>query len=786
MLKNYLTIILRKLRKERLYTIVNLSGLSVGLCAFLLILLFVRDELSFDEFHEDKANIYRVLSNDQRFGYGASIACDYLKLVADDLPQVNSYTRISTLGGQVLLETKAQRTYITQAYYVDKNFFSFFDFELINGVAEDVLDGPDYAVISESLAQRVFGEENPVGKTLLLNKQLSVFVNGVAKGAPANSSVKFDLLITEAGKMDNQFEERGLLGLATTYVNINPLIAPEVVADRLTALKERSPYRMFLEEMAYELLPLTEQRLTPLYESDTFAKNDIRFIYLLSGIGLVILFLALMNYINLTTAQSIRRSAELGLRKVIGASRKQLLGYQLLESTVVTTIALAIAFALAERLMPVYNGLLNKGIVLSYNSPGFLVGVPLFGLILGLLAGAYPAITISRVKPLRLVNRQLTNTGGNKNLRRVLVLTQFMVAGGLLLTTLIMQSQMNYMKTKDLGFEKEHLVTLPLYGDSTAAVILRQEVAQVAGVKDLSLSSWKMGRGYTTQAFNDNFEEKEDALRTRVEYIRSDENYVKTMGLRITNASDSYKEYGLREDEVVISQALANEFNWTSEPLGKQVFTYDKKPRTVVAVVADFHSRALKSQLMPSLIMLNGDASFDYLEVRLEGAFHGNVLSDIRPLYEETLERPFQYFFVDDEAARYYETELGQLRLFSIFSSLAVFIALIGLAALTTYMTQQRQKEVSIRKVLGASVKELLLMLNKEHTWLTLIAFAIATPVAVYAMQEWLANFKYHISLKPTLFITAVLGFVALNILITLVYTLRVSRANPAHTLRNE
>lgn len=787
MLKNYLTIILRKLRKERLYTFVNLLGLTVGLCAVLFIGLFVNDELSFDKFHTDKDRTFRVISQSPRFGYSSHIASDYVDRVAEVTPQIESFSRIRKMGGQALLEAEGTRLYAREVLMVDHNFFEFFDFKLLDGQAANVLNEPATAVISEAMAARVFGDKNPVGERLLIDKARSVVITGVAADAPANSHIQFDLLVSEDGGFESDFEKMGYVSSVISYVKLLSDEDVSYVTEQLAYMKDKMPYTILLEGETFELMPLVEQHLTSAYENDAFAKNDLRFIYLFTGIGLVILILAVINYINLATAQALRRLKEIGLRKVIGASRSQLLMYQFMESVVVTTISFILAFALAERALPLYNSLLSKSITLNYLSPEFLVGVPVLGGIVGLLAGAYPAFFQSRFQALRLVNRQISDKGGKKNLRRGLMLLQFMVAGVLLLTTLIMQSQVRYLKEKDLGFDKDHLLSVPMYEDSVYnGAYLKQQVSSLAGVKNVSVSSWRMGGGLSSVVFSSDPDQNEDAERVRMEYILGDKDYIQTLGLKVTESSQSYREHGIRSGEVVASLKLLEVLGWQDNPIGREVYDFDSETFTIVAVVEDFHVRPLKTEIRPALIYLGNAPRSENLIVRLEAESYATVIESVGGLYEEAFQRPFEYSFVDDQMEQFYKTEFGQFKLFSILTSLAVFIALMGLLALTTYMTQQRQKEVSIRKVLGASMKELLLMLNKEHTWLTIIAFAIATPVAVYAMQDWLANFKYHIDLKPTLFITAVLGFVALNIIITLVYTLRVSRANPAETLRND
>ena len=784
---NYLTIILRKLRKERTYTSINLLGLTVGLCAFLLIMLFVRDELSYDEFHTDKDRMFRVLANDANYGYNDT-PVDYVELVAAETPQITAYTRMMRSSREALIESEAKKLYVEGVYVVDRNFFQFFDFPLQNAPRESVFNQGNQAVITPALAGRLFGDENPIGRELVIEKDRRVTVTAVAAALPANSYIQFDIVVSEAGELKNQYEQKGWLRTLLTYVKLNDAAQQGFVKDQFDRLVDKPVYSFFLQDETFELLPLTEQRLTPLYETDYFAKNDIRFIYLFMGIGVVILLLALINYVNLATAQSIRRAKEIGLRKVIGASRKQLIGYQLMESVIMTTLAFTLAFALAERLMPTYNNILNKDIHLDYLSFEFLLGVPLFGLVIGLLAGLYPAFYLSGFRPIKLVNQQTASGGGKKLIRRGLVLIQFAAAGILLLVTLIMQSQLNYLDDKDLGFDKSHLISIPLYKDTVwNRSVLQESLDRLAGVETTSLGNWALGQGTTSYYFSNEHEEGEGADRTRVELVNADGHYAQTLGLEMAVTSESFEVNGLREGEVVISRKLAQRFGWEADPIGQRLYNYRNDFFTVVGMVEDYHSRDFSFEILPTVILPGEkEAVYRHLIVKVAPGANRQVLDESKAIYEPLVQRPFQYFYLEDTAARFYESEQGQMRLFSVFSSLAVFIALIGLVALAMYMTEQRQKEVSIRKVLGASVRQLVALLNREHLWLTVMAFLVAIPVSIYAMQGWLQNFAYRIEIPPLLFVLALVGFMALNVVVTYFYTHRVSRANPADTLRNE
>ncbi len=790
MLKNYLTIIIRNFKKDRFHSLVNLMGLMTGLTAFILITLFVREELSYDQFHSEKSSLYRLIQLDTESGVRSGAAPpDYAEILMDEIPGIEGFSRLKQPESKNLIQNGESGVYTHGFFYTDQDFFRLFSFKLIEGNSSVVLDKPMSAVITQSFAKKLFGDTNPVGKELELNKQTRLYVTGVCEDPPHNSTIRFEILARAPKEQFNNTINEGYLTSVTTYlklaenVNINGTLA------QINTSKAREGYSLFFKNMAFELMPITDQHLNGKLDRDALESSDMRMVYLFSGIGFIILLLAVINYINMVIARAMRRTREIGLRKVIGAQKRHLIGYQLLESIVITTISLVMAFALAERLIPWLNSQFDMNLRLNYLSMEFLVFVPLFGLILGLLSGLYPALAINRQGSLALLQNQLNGPGGRGRLRKILVGFQFIVAGIMVLVTVIMHSQMHFLKNKDIGFQKELLVYVPLFDDlKGSSQIFKNEVLTMAGVSSATVTNWMIGDYSFSSKFaglvdRDNRERPAYVENT---LIHGDKDVIPTLGLEILEIEPGFELTDLDTTHTIISQSVVEELGWEGEALGRDLYTYLGEKRRVVAVVANFHSGSYKQRITHAVVELNNISSDENLLIRFESEGYQETLADLKEKYETLLNRPFEYKYVDHEIDKFYRQEADQVSLFNAFSGLALLLSLLGLVAMASYTTRQRQKEVSIRKVLGASIKELLLMLNKEHTWLTIIAFAIATPVAVYAMQDWLANFKYHVTLKPTLFVMAILGFVALNIIITLVYTLRVSRANPAHTLRNE
>ena len=791
MLSNYLTIIFRKLRKERLYSIINLLGLTIGLTAFLLITLYVRDELSYDKFHTNHEQLYRVYATDTtREVKLGGIAPDLARIILSDIPAVESAVRMISGGKKSLLTVGDERIYSDKVIFSDANFFEMLDFRLMEGVAQSVLSQPYQAVITTALAEKLFGEENPIGKAITLNKERELVVTGISETPPNNSSLRFDMVI-RSGVAEMDTQQPGSMMPALTYLKIPEDNDKAQVVKMINELKAKSGYGIFVEDDVFGLLPITDQRL---HAGFTYAiltdQSDIRFVYLFSGIGLVILLLAVINYVNMVTASSLKRAKEIGLRKVIGAQKSQLVWYQLVESVVVTTIALVIAFALTERLLPIMNGLLGKTMELKYFSLEFLLFVPLMGLIIGVLTGLYPSFYISRYKPLVLLKNNMSGTAGKGGLRRVLVGFQFLVAGIMILVTLIMHSQMKFLKEQKMGFDEELLVYVPLFEDLKGkSQVFKNEVLGMSGVSEATVTNWMFGNHTWSGVFGGYYDSdtEERPPYVEVSFVLGDEDVINTLGLKVLESEEGFKIEQLDSTKIVISKLVADGLGWKDESvIGKYVYQYAGYKMRVVAVIEDFHSSSLKDEILPSVILNRESWSEEKLLIRFESEGHQATLKEIKSKYESLLNRPFEFSYVDDEIEKYYKEEADQVALFNAFSGLAIFISLLGLIAMATYSAEQRKKEVSIRKVLGASLKQLILLLNKENGVLVIIAFLVATPITIYAMQDWLAEFKYRISIQPMLFVLVLAGFFILNVLVTLYFSLKVSRTNPADTLREE
>ncbi|WP_422005748.1 FtsX-like permease family protein [Roseivirga pacifica] len=789
MIKYNLKLILRKLRREKIFTIVNLLGLVLGLSAFLAIALYVEDELSFDKFHEDSESIYRVVNNNENWGYSITSPIDYVNFYAPTIPSIADYNRLSSINtrrdGAVLVEANGKTIYQKGAFRTDPNFFQFYGFQLMDGNPSSVFSSSESVVISTSLKEKFFGDSVAIGKEIVLNMTERYIISGIAQDPPKNSTIQFQLLAFEEAFFKNDFENQsGFLGVHT-YLKVSEEQNIEVVAQQINESKDLPPYTDFLKEDHYELVPFTEQRLFAPYERDIFSKNDYQTVVIFIGIGLSILILAMINYVNLVTAMATKRVKEIGLRKVVGASRRQLISLQILEAIVMTIFAFVIAFAINERFIPILNEMLNKDIQLNYFSDVFFIWVFVFGIALGLLAGFYPALMISNFKAINLVTRNTFASGKKGYLRKFLVFFQFTISAILLIVVSIISAQMDYLKNKDLGFQPEYLVSFPFYKDSTQSYqTFKNRVLNISGVEGASINGFQMGLRTESGIYDKENRKDEDVISSSITVVYGDTDFIETVGVSFIWKAESYNGE-LKDNQIIVGQSLAEKFKLFEDGTPKPLYNFNGKLE-VVGVVSDFHVESLKSEIQPTVVFPISDWGSRNLTVKVNSNVGRETLDEVGEIYQDIFQRPSEFYFLDQQIEDFYQKEQGQFRLFSSFTSLAIFISLLGLVALTVYSVELKRKEVSIRKVLGASIRSLLFLLNKEYSLLVVLSFLIAIPAGLYAMQNWLDQFVYRVEVGPLLFISAMALFLIMTWSVTIIQSLKVSGENPADVLREE
>ncbi|MBO6497006.1 MULTISPECIES: ABC transporter permease [Roseivirga] len=796
MLKSYFISTFRRLKRDKFFSILNLVGLTVGVTSFILLALYVKNELSVDQFHSKKDQIYIIAENvnggkDKWARYRTSHAAR----MQDRIPELSQMAMLSQLGFDDLIKANDRSFYVENVYMSNNDFFEIFDFPIKQGNVE--LNQENKAVITESLARQYFNDESPIGKVIEVDGTGSFEITAIAVDPPANSRIQFKLLLSNLSELKEaaaDFAESGG-SIVSAYILLPENVSIESVqakVDKLMLDEWPKSALKFDEEGNFEqkmyFFPFSDIHLKSGFTFSLFPVNDIRYIYLFGSIACLILMIACLNYVNLITARSIKKMKEIGLRKVFGANRKQILRQNIFESCVYTFISVLLAFALAERLLPYYNNLIDRQLSLSYFSLEFFVFVIGLTLIVGLASGIYPALRLSGFKTINALhgNSKVKERSG---VRRGLVFTQFLVAQSLIVATVIIQSQLSYLQNKDLGYDRENALFIKTYGElGDRTSVFKDEVARISGVKEVSLTTNIIDHNGITFGKVSEFNGEEESSEEDFFFSNSfevDFNYLKTIGMRsvLGMTVDEIAEI-TSEDKIVITKAAQEKLRMEN-PIGMRMKFWGKE-REVVAVIDDFHNESLKSEIMPSALILTGNHR-DFLNIRFESGQTREALSQIEDIWNSMVkDRPFLFQFYDDYYDANYrkETRLGNV--FNVFSGIAISISIIGLIGLTTFAAEQRLKEFGIRKVLGASASQLVGLLSKEFVFLILISFLVACPIIYIASADWLDTFKYKITLSPFTF--------AIGLVITLVVAFasvwhqsrRVSRVNPTEILRNE
>ena len=795
MIKNYLTVAVRNIARNKTFSAINILGLAIGMACCILILLYVQDELSYDQHHEHADRIYRVAIEAKVAGVLSHYAITPLPIgpaLVKDYPEVIEAVRFSRADPKTLVgDQHGHFFYENGVVFTDPNFFEVFNFPLSKGDSETAFSEPHSVVITEAIAQKYFGEQDPVGQILSFNDK-AFKVTGVLKDTAHNSHFQFNLL---ASPMSRDHQSNWLRHDFYTYLLLQK-------RDSAQGLEAKLPN--FIETHAGELLkasgfaryflqPLTDIHLHSHLGGEMSENSDIRYVYLFLVIALFVLVLACINFMNLSTARSATRSKEVGMRKVVGANRAQLIRQFMAESILLALVALLFAIVLIEVSLPAFNAFIQRELVLDYASNWYVVlallSVALFA---GLLSGIYPALFLSAFQPVEVLKSTLRRGLKTSSSRKTLVVFQFVISIILIIGTVVVYHQSDYIRNKKLGFRKEHVIVTP-YPGMRVIERYKSRLSGYANVLSTSTSSNIPGRQFPTSLFRSPIDgASQDGLMMNM--IVVDREFISTYGLELVEGRGFAKDMmNDGEGELILNEAAMQKFGWTS-CVGKEVeniWPQGGKMEVqyrgeVVGIVIDFHYQSLHHKIEPLLITTLERWS-EYFAIRIRSDDVAGTLSFLKTQWKEIApNKPFDYFFLDDDYDKLYRAEKQIGTLFGLFSILAIFVASLGLFGLASFTAQLRIKEIGIRKVLGASVSNLVLMLSKEFALLVGIANLIAWPIAYYAMHRWLQDFAYRIDLEIWAFVLS--GFLALFIALTTVsyQAYKVARTNPVDALRYE
>ncbi|HMB90022.1 MAG TPA: FtsX-like permease family protein [Rhodothermales bacterium] len=784
MLRNYLTLALRNLRRHAGYATINLVGLAVGIACFLLVFLYLQHEYSFDTYHEKGDRIYRIVGYS---GFGekswqSHISGDPIAEMRGNYIDVVDATKITRCG--------TDRIQLLDEVYPDidmlcaeSNLFNIFSFHLQQGNPASVLDRPNTAVITRSLAERLFGKENPVGKTLpirFIGEDQLFEITGLMADVPKNTHFTFDLALSYSS-----LESKGCLNCGNfMYALLAPDADLESVAGRVLTHVRKVDGRENVEDIRLE--PLRDIHFSEIYAE---RQGDKQYVYLLSAIALVILLIACANYMNLATARSIRRTQEIGVRKVVGAHRGQIMRQFLLETLLLTLLALPLALLLLVLALPTFNTLAETDVTLAWRGNLVFLGMVAGIIVLvGLVAGSYPALFLSKFQPVEVLRGRLPSGHSGVALRRVLVVFQFAASIVLLISTIVILRQLDFMQHKKLGFDAEQVlvvtVTDPLLAQQPD--VLKEGFLQQANVLQATASFAVPGetRFQGIRLSSKPFGKDGPTLNIITPAIDAD--FLETMKIPLLAGRNISKDIAEgRQLEALINEATMKAMQWKvpEDAIGEEI----ERGKVIVGVVPDFHFQSLHQKIEPLMMLQNRSGQAWTIALRLAGGDIPATLDVLEATWQETgTAMPFEFSFLTDELTQLYESEQRTAKIFGLFAGLAILIACLGLLGLAAFTAAQRTKEIGIRKVLGATISGIVVLLTKDFLKLVALAFVIAVPAAYVAAQRWLEDFAFRIDLSWTVFLLAGAAAVVVAVLSVGYQSVRAALTNPVHSLRHE
>ncbi|MFT3750492.1 MAG: ABC transporter permease [Agriterribacter sp.] len=811
MFKNYIKIAFRNLAKNKVFSAINIAGLAIGMGCFILIALYVMDELSFDRFNKKGERIYRI-SSDIKFG-GAETRYPFTsdmmgQIFKKDFPEVEDYTRIYTSNGSKLVKKGNQFINEIKVGHADSTFFNIFTLPAIAGDTRTALNEPNTVVITESTAKKYFGTTNAIGKIIETNDNDKTLykVTAVIKDIPSNSHFNFDFifsmknvdygwgqfmshnfytyLLLKPGTDVKAFEKRSL----DQYVN--KYVLPE--ANQVMGISSMEDFEREGNKLKYSLTPMLDIHLYSGRPFELSAGGNIQYVYIFSLVAVFILLIACINFMNLTTARSANRAKEVGIRKVLGTDKKSLIAQFLSESTLMAIISTILGIVLVFLSLPLFNNVSGKTMSISYLlTPLFLLFLLALPFMVGLVSGSYPAFFLSSFKPIQVLKGKLKTGGSNSNLRSGLVVFQFVTSIVLIIGTIIIYRQLNYIQSKSLGYSKEQVLIInDAYTLGKNAETFKQEMLQLPGVINGTLSGFLP----TPSNRSDNLFSKSPQADVKNGFTMQewgvDYDYINTLGMTLIAGRNFSKDFGTDSLAVILNETTAKSLGY-DDPVGKPVYSVynpgsnDTRKYTIIGVVKDFHFESLKRDIGKLGLFLRRSTGLASFKVNAANA--PQIIKTAEKQWKAlSPQMPFNYKFLNAEFNSVYDAEQRVGKIALSFAVLAIVIACLGLFGLAAYIAEQRTKEIGIRKVLGASATSLVAMLSKDFLKLVVISSVIAFPLAWWSMKNWLQDFAYRINISWWVFVIA--GVIAIFIaLITVSFqAIKAAMANPVKSLRTE
>ncbi len=818
MLQNYLLVAVRLIVKNKVFSLINVLGLAAGIATCILIALFVQDEFNYERGFSEAKNIFRINTvwmgggTERRSGHTSP---PIARELAEALPEIEAATRIARSRGveQHIVSYGDKTFFEPRAFLVDSTFLDVFPFELASGNPETALDAPASVLISEKLACKIFGSEGALDETIIINSGSSADtfrITGILATPRYPSHVDADIYMT----MNSNGYGRWILAQTTwannnmigNYVKLHDPASTEAVSAKMNEMLEAragEELRMSGRNKRLELQNLSRVRL---YSGDmgsvSFAPSfggNITYIYIIATIGVLILILACINFMNLTTARSAQRAGEVGIRKSMGAYRNNLIGQFLGESMVIVVVAVFVAFAIAGFVLPTFNAIMEKDLRIGMDNAGFiLLFTAITAVVTGLFAGSYPAFFLSGMNPVKILKGKTLSGDGSQWLRKTLVVAQFVITITLISSIVIIREQLHFIQSKSLGFDAEQVVMVPMRSQASSAHYksLKEQLQHIPGIRHISATSSMP----STPLFRDWLLHKpgmapDQALRHEI--VSVDENYFDVLGIvRLSGRDFIGEQDNLEEDTIGPTKIIVNKASLMAmqipldEAIGQTLlFSIDGETLTyeIIGVVKDFHQFSLHREIGPMLFMLPSNRSnFPYLAVSVDMNAWRETSARMKAVWDQHVDGlPFETIFLTDNVRAMYSGETKVSTLLTISTIVALVISCLGLYGLSVYVAERKTKEIGIRKVVGASSRSIVTMLSKEYIQLIIISFLISVPLGYYAMEYWLEGFAYRISPGISVFLVSGLISFAIAWLTVSFESFRAANRNPVETLRN-
>ncbi|MEI9807065.1 MAG: ABC transporter permease [Bacteroidota bacterium] len=790
MIKNYLKVAWRNLMKNKVFSFINILGLTIGITVCMMIFLFIMNEFSFDTFHKQKKNIYRVMRGyDATKNRVAYLSGPYATALLNDFPgEIKKAVRVMPSNGLVSFNNISFNE--KKLYIADADFFTLFSFPLVKGDPATALKDPASVVLTETTARKYFGKQDPMGKVIEMDKGRQLKVTGIAKDVPSNSHLDFDLVMPLSNYFNAEWFNVWMNNNNFTYVLLDEHTNKAQVEKRFPQFMDKYLAKDMARIGAHfdiALTPLTDIYFEPTTAFDNVKHGDKKVVYIFLSIAAFILLIACINFMNLSTIRAVERSKEVGLRKVMGALRNHLVWQFIGESLLLTLISCVLSVGLLQLLMPVYSQLLGYELTVSWNAALIWLFLAAVILVVGFLAGSYPAFFLSAFSPIQALKGKLRLGKGGSLFRQGLVVVQFSISVLLIIGTIIITNQMKYVKEKELGYNKEHSIIVPIDNNELYdhRVTFKNELEAKGNIVSVSLMSGEPGGFFDMHTFE--AEGQAGVWKSRTEF--ADFEYVKTLGLKMIAGRDFSPQYATdTTDAVLINRTAAVNLGFTPEQaIGKWLknTNRDQTKRKVIGVVEDFNFLSLKEKMDALVISPSEDRRVAVIKIK-----PGNIpaaLATVKEIYSKVAPAyPFEYNFLDQKFDTLYKADIRQQTILGIFSGLAIFIACLGLFGLASFTAAKRTKEIGVRKVLGSSTQNIVMLLSKDLLRPVLIAALIAIPAGYYAMNNWLQNFAYRTPLHWWIFAAAAAVTLGIALFTVGLKAMRAAVVNPVKSLRTE